>query len=291
MNEIDSSALKIIWSTRRALVLAVALGLGALVLVSAVVIPQVQQSLDLYDDLKKEEPKLLKLEQKLAEIESIQVSPEFSQVSVVEEALPSRKPLLELMMALSNVSQETGALVTDFELSPGLVATDSTLVANRSSGNYDQLSLNLSIEGTFAEIQDFLLKVEEVAPFTTIVAMEIGNQLNTNAEQFVQQVAEDPTFEAELTTETYFFTQTIQSRIDSPLPKISARELDVLGYLSSFRPSQLEEQQEVRGGGLQDLFQVNSVDGSLDSFFESAEPAPVATPTPQSSQAVEPATL
>lgn len=264
MNEIDSSVIKILWATRKSLVMAVMLGLGALVLISAVVIPQAQQSYDLYNDLQKEKPKLEKLDQKLAEIESVQVSPEFAQVQVVEEALPSRKPLLELMMSLNNVGQETGAVVTDFELSPGLVATDSTQLETRQTGNYDELSLDLTIQGTFAQIQDFLLKVEEVAPFTTIVSMEIGNQINTNAQQFEQQITDNPTFEAILTTETYFFTQSINARIDSPLPKIAKRELDVLGYLSSFRPSSLEDQIEVQGGGLQDLFQINPESGEIE---------------------------
>ena len=258
MNELDSSVVKIIWSTRRALVIAVALGLVMLVLVSAVIIPQFQQGMDLYNDLQSEKPALEKLKQKLAELENIAVSPEFAQVEVVEKALPSRKPLLELMVALGSVSQDTGTIVKKFELTPGLVASDSTTQKTDSKANYDQLSLDLTIEGTFAQIQDFLLKVEEISPFTTIVSMEIGNQLNTNAEQFSQQVEEDPTFEAVLTTETYFFTQPISARIDSPLPKIAQREMDVLNFLASFKPTDLEEQNEIKGGGLEDLFQIGA---------------------------------
>ena len=59
--DIDSSAVKIIWATRKSLVLAMMLILGGLVLVSAVVIPQFQQTMELYRDMKKEEPKLEKI--------------------------------------------------------------------------------------------------------------------------------------------------------------------------------------------------------------------------------------
>lgn len=277
MTELDSKAVKIIWSTRKAFIIAIGLGLVAFVLVSAVVIPQFQQALELYEDLEREQPKLEKLEQKLAELENIEVSPEFAQIEVVEEALPSKKPLLELMVALNTVSQETGAIVQEFELSPGLVATDSTQSEARSSVNYDELTLDLTIEGTFAQIQDFLLKVEEVAPFTTIVSMEIGNQLNTNSAEFAQQVEVDPTFEAVLSTETYFFTQSITSRVDTPLPKISQRERDVLNFLASFRPSDLEDQNEIRGGGLQDLFQVGTLEEAAESLLQPTL-TPVETP-------------
>lgn len=284
MTELDSKSVKIFWATRKSLVMAVTLGLIGLVLVSAVIIPQFHQAMDLYNDLQSEKPKLEKLEQKLAELESIEISPEFAQVATVEDALPSRKPLLELMMALNSVSQETGTVVQDFELSPGLVATDSTQQKN-NRGVYDSLSLNLTIQGTFIQIQDFLLKVEEVSPFTTIVSMEIGNQLNTNSPEFAQQVAIDPTFEAELTTETYFFTQPIAARIDSPLPKIANRELEVLNFLASFKPTQLQEQTEIRGGGLDDLFQIQKLDDAINSQ-DTGTPIPTPQATPVSTPAI-----
>lgn len=253
--DIDSSALKIFWSTRKSLVMAMMLILGGLVLVSAVVVPQVQQSMKLYRDMKKEEPKLEKLKQKLASLDQIQFSPEYAQIATVEDALPSKKPLLELMVGLSQVSQETGAIVSEFHLSPGLVATDSTQLST-TKADYDQLQLDLVVEGTFKQIQDFLIGVERVSPFTTIVSMEIGNQINTNTDQFIQD-GENAIFSAKLKTETYFYTQPIQSRIDSPLPVLSANELDVLSALTSFKPTELPEQTDIRGGGLQDLFQLN----------------------------------
>lgn len=254
--DIDSSAVKIIWATRKSLVLAMMLILGGLVLVSAVVIPQFQQTMELYRDMKKEEPKLEKLKQKLASLDQIQFSPEYAQIATVEEALPSKKPLLELMVGLSQVSQDTGAVVSEFQLSPGLVATDSTQLSTTSKANYDQLQLDLVVEGTFKQIQDFLIGVERVSPFTTIVSMEIGNQINTNTDQFIAD-GENAIFSAKLKTETYFYTQPIQSRIDSPLPVLSSNELDVLSALTSFKPTDLPEQTDIRGGGLQDLFQLN----------------------------------
>lgn len=282
MTEIDSSVLKIFWTTRRSMVLSVLFGLGALVLISSVVIPQLQQSWDLYNDLQKEQPKLEKLQQKLAELNDIEVSPEYAQIDTIEEALPSHKPLLELLMALSSVSQDTGTVVKDFELSPGLVASDSTALDTKSKTAYDQLALDLTVEGTFQQIQDFLLKVEEVSPFTTIVSMEIGNQINTNAAGFAQQTSEDPTFEAVLTTQTYFYTQSIASRIDSPLPKISQKEIGVLNLLAAFNPTNLEQQTEIRGGGLQDLFQITTDQATREEIesIPALGPIPTATPVP-----------
>lgn len=253
MKDLDSSAIKIFWATRKLLIVSIILVLGALVLISSVLVPQVQQALKNYNDMQKEQPKLDKLKQKLAALDQIQFSPEYAQIETVEKALPSRKPLLELMVALNNVSQETGTVVKEFQLSPGLVASDSTQLA--SNADYDQLSLELEVEGTFKQIQDFLLKVEQVSPFTTIVLMEIGNQINTNSSEFIAD-GENAVFSAKLETETYFFTQPIESRIEAPLPVLSQSEQDVLSALAAFNPTELPEQNEVRGGGLQDLFQL-----------------------------------
>lgn len=278
MTEIDSKTVKIFWATRKSLVVSLLVVLIGFVLVSLVVIPQFQEALDLYGDLEKEKPKLEKLESKLVELQNIEVSPEFAQVETVEKALPSKKPLLELMVGLSSVSQETSTIVTNFELSPGIVATDSTQVETKGQSDYDQLSLDLTIQGTFIQIQDFLLKVEEVFPFTTIVSMEIGNQLNTNSSTF--STSENSTFEAELTTETYFFTQPIEATIGSPLPKIAARELDVLNFLASFKPSDLQDQTEIRGGGLEDLFQIKQ---ELEAGISGEEVSVLPTPIPATS--------
>ena len=255
MTELDSSAIKIIWSTRKSLVFAVMLVLAALVLISSVVIPQAQEAIKAYEDMQKEQPKLDKLEQKLAALDQVQFSPEYAQISTVEEALPSKKPLLELMVALNEVSQANNTVVTEFELSPGLVASDSTQLDTKA--NYDQLSLDFTVEGTFQEIQDFLLGVEEISPFTTIVSMEIGNQINTNSTDFIQD-GETAIFSAKLETETYFYTQPIASRVDAPLPVLSANELEVLAALAAFSPTELPSQTEIRGGGLQDLFQLTT---------------------------------
>lgn len=263
MNDLDFKMIRILWSTRRPLLLAILLFTAGFLVTMLVLVPQFNEAMALYNNMQKEEPKLEKLEKKLAELQDIELSPEFAQVEIVNNALPSRKPLLELLVALDSVSQETGTKVKNFQLTPGLVASDSTVLSQsgKAGSAYDSLSLELTVQGTFQQIQDFLLKVEEAAPFTTIVSMEIGNQLNANAPGF-DELADDPVFEAVLTNETYFFTQPIAARIDSPLPKIAARELEVLNLLASFVPTDLPEQTEIRGGGLEDLFQVESLLGT-----------------------------
>jgi Tfp pilus assembly protein PilO len=265
--QLDSSTIKMAWTSRKFLVFAVALVLLEIVLIGTLLVPQVQEAYASYQKMQAEKPKLQKLLDKLDELESIEMNPDFAQVDVVEKALPSRKPLMELLLALSSVSQDTGIAIEQFELRPGLVATDSTQPTQQASskGAFDQLALDVMIRGTFDDIVAFLLKVEEVSPFSTITSMEIGNQINMNAEGF-EDLAQEAVFQAVLTTETYFFTQSIAARIDSPLPKLSEKERQVLSALASFVPTEAPVETEIRGGGSEDLFNLQGATESAISF-------------------------
>lgn len=293
LEQVDQSDLRIFWVTRKSLVFALALAMVGAVLIFSVTIPQIQVTRKLYADLEKEKPVLEKLESKLAQLEAIVTSPEYAQVEIINEALPSKKPLLEYLMGLSQVSQATNVVITNFETSPGLVATDAAELEKiqKSSADVEAMKLELELEGDWAEIQAFMLKVEEIAPFTTITKMDIGNSLTS------ETVDEIETFQASLSTETYFFTKTIQSKVDSPLPVISDQETQVLYLLAQFVPTELPNQTEIRGGGLEDLFQLRPDDEAAvmieDLQIESQSavvpsaptlntPAPVATPAPTS---------
>ncbi len=256
LEQVDQSDLRIFWVTRKSLVFALALAMVGAVLIFSVTIPQIQVTRKLYADLEKEKPVLEKLESKLAQLEAIVTSPEYAQVEIINEALPSKKPLLEYLMGLSQVSQATNVVITNFETSPGLVATDAAELEKiqKSSADVEAMKLELELEGDWAEIQAFMLKVEEIAPFTTITKMDIGNSLTS------ETVDEIETFQASLSTETYFFTKTIQSKVDSPLPVISDQETQVLYLLAQFVPTELPNQTEIRGGGLEDLFQLRPDD-------------------------------
>lgn len=281
---------RIILSTRRALVYAVGIGLGAVVLILALLIPQVQEVLDLNAQIRKEEPRTEQLRDKLAALESIVATAEYQQVAVVEDALPSNKPLLELLMSLNTVAQQTGVTVTNFSLSPGLVASDSaTLQAQlkqRNANGYDSLKLDLAISGTFAQIQDFLLQIEQISPFTTVISMNISGEVNS----LTQTTDGTRPFSATLGTETFFFTQPISVRVDAPLPVIGSQQQAVLQALASFVPTNLPEQTEVLGGGLEDLFGVNKFtsEAELEAALQAQQSQlPLETQTPLDSEVIQ----
>ncbi len=260
MTSFNEFNISIFLATRKQMATAIVLGVSAVGLLLFGLVPQVQQVFDLRAELDKETPKLLQLERKLTDLENVKFTPEFGQADLVDAALPSKKPLLELMMSLSSIAVETGVVIQDFEISPGQIASDSagleaiqpTVRARGASAAVGYLEFEMVIEGTFSQVQDFLILIEKISPFTTINTLTLGVQAATNAEN-------EPLIESRLATKTYFFTQPVKTTVEAPLPKLNNQDIAVLEELASFVSSDLPEQDEVLGGGLEDLFNVEEL--------------------------------
>lgn len=253
---------KVLFSTRNYLFYALGAVVVAALIVLLGVVPQVQAIFGLRADIAQESPKLEKLRQKLVELEQIRFAPEFAQVEVVNKALPSKKPLLELLGSLQAAASVTEVLVTDVELSPGDLATtsaqsDLTSAATptpapatpgvKSAADVDRLVVSMQVSGHQNQVRDFMTTLEKLTPFTTITQLgveRVQDDENPDADMV----------NAELTTETYFFTKSISATLEEQLPELTDTDRQVLSTISSFVANEVPTQNEVIGGGLLDLF-------------------------------------
>lgn len=242
---------------RKSLGIAIVLGAVAVCLVVFAIVPQFQEILDLSSQLQNEKPKLEKLQRKLVELDNIQFSPEFSQRAVVDSALPSRKPLLELLTSLNTISSANRVAITEFSLNPGLIATSEAEIqaeAKKFANNegVDSIDLDMTVTGTFDDVGKFLIGLEKISPFTTIVQLELSSRVS--GDDFTEQASD---MQAKISTKSYFFTQSVAASVEAPLPILNALEQNVLTELANFSTSGLPEQLEITGGGLEDLFGVD----------------------------------
>lgn len=242
--------------------LAIAIGLGAISagLVLFAIIPQFQETLALNSELQKEKPKLEKLQKKLVELDNIQFSPEFSQKEIVDAALPSKKPLLELLTSLHTISEADGVAIDEFSLNPGLVATnEAELVAEAQkkaiNDGVDTIDIAMSVSGTFESVGKFIIDLEKISPFTTITQLELSS--TARGDDFDDQTKD---IRAKIISQSYFFTQSVSASVEAPLPTLSTPEQSVLSDLADFSNIDLPEQLEVTGGGLEDLFGVDPLE-------------------------------
>lgn len=259
-NELSLKQLQELWHQRRLLIWTGALVLGMVVLVMALIIPQVKTALDLRSKLASEEAKLATLQAKARELDDLLISPEYEMRDLVEQALPSRKPLLELLASLNAAVVGSGTKVSSLELSPGLIATDSAQV-NRGRDK-DVLAVDISVSGRFDQVEDLMKRIEEFSPFTTIASFSLSENQDSlrNSSSLVS---------ATITTNSHYFTDSVTTTLEKPLPKLTDDDRVILTELEKFQPSNLVVPSRVSGGGLEDLFGVEGYDSQLKLLYQS----------------------
>lgn len=244
---------------RRNLIYTIGMVAFSLAMVFFAVIPQFKQAWELRGELEAEKPKLDQLKQKLVTLENIQYAPEFAQADLVNQALPSKKPLLELMVSLNDISVISGAVIESFELAPGMIASDAaTAQASARSvtnqGDVDTLDVSMSVIGSDDAVQKFINELEKIAPFTTITQMTLNSLLVDGGQV---PAGQENDRKAELATSTFFFTKPITATVEAPLPVVATADQVILNALAELVPSELPEQTAISGGGLEDLFGVD----------------------------------
>jgi len=237
MSEKNEQNFKLIWNTRKELVLAILLFVFAFVIASGSVLSQIKAIKKVNAQLNKTQVELDKFQKKATELEKIAFNAEMQKMGEIEEVLPSHKPLLELLNNLNSVAVETQVIINNFSLSPGEIATDSTKITKSSrQKKYDQLELQFAVSGTLASVQNFMTLIEQVTPISTITSIALNRQINDDS------LAETT---ANLTLKTFYFTQPIVTTITEALPVVSAENSRILDELKKLIPNNLPAQESV----------------------------------------------
>jgi Tfp pilus assembly protein PilO len=261
-------------TTRRFATLAALLAVVGLLLIGFVLVPQVQSILGLVKDLQEANKDASSLAQKVEQLQNLPQSELLQAGTTINNVLPSKKPLLELLTSYNQIARESGVQFSDVSLSPGLIATESAETASspsssnpsgskkrtaaptrRKSTEYDQLDLSLKVSGSLPNINLFLQRVEQVAPLTTVTSMSLTEKVVRT-----ENAGPSELYEAELVTTSYFFTQSVSATVRSPIPTLSTDQKQVISQISTFLIPQIDEQTAITGGGLQDLFGLSEED-------------------------------
>lgn len=251
---------------RRYLVISVIIGVAGLLVVFLGITPQINQTLDLNRKIKTEQQKLELLIRKTSDLENIDAQEAYASVDLVDQVLPSKKPLLELLAVLSTIAGKSEVVFTNMSLSPGKIASESAQFINSAKSNTGQtkvtpvikedrgfLDVELKVSGLFSNVEQFFLDVERVAPLIIIKSIS----LNIKSEEIIMPTDQ---VDAELVLSVYYFTKTVSASLESSLPSIGSKEQEIISEISSYYYPSIEVQQQIIGGGLEDLFGLNIQD-------------------------------
>lgn len=266
-NQLEDVNLEHLLRTRRYFVMAVALAVVSVALLVFGIAPLAQQSWQLRSDGQKAKQKLAQLQTKVRCLEEAQTQQIVTQADNIDLLLPSKKPLLELMTGLNSEAENTGVVFTNVQLNPGSISTDSaqarstssntrrssTATSQKNNSGTDGLTVEVSVRGSLSQVNQFLARAEQLAPITNVTAItlnEVRDRNNTTG----------TTFEAEVQLTTYYFTRSIAVTVDEPCPDLKADQVEFLSELDSFVYTDPLQADEIRGGGLDDLFGVETLE-------------------------------
>lgn len=243
-----------ILTARRFLVFAAVLVIVMVLATVFITIPQIGASFEANSQRIQAEAKLVKLRNKVRQLETAS-DPQFqSQMGLVNALLPSKKPLVEALSGINTAQIASQAQVVSIELNPGEIATDSAQLTQdvNVTGPTTTLTMYLTIQGTLNQINQFLEAVERTTPLITVTELTLtpldGQGLVGGDESGTKL------YSARLTLDASYFIQSINSEAETDLPQVSLDQQRILNELGSFTVIAPNIQQEVTGGGLQDLF-------------------------------------
>lgn len=237
--------IKFYLNTRRELVYALLALAFSTLLIFVVVIPQSKNLLKQTANLKKENLKSERLRKKVAELDSLKVSADVQKLEILDEVLPKKKPLLEIMTQLNNLSKITGVTIKNLELSPGEISdkknnnNGKSKIKRRTKSKVtglNQLDIKLSVSGTFNQVKEFMNLLEKTAPFTTINSFSVSGMSSSNSDK-----KDENETSLQLEISTYFYeppaltAKTTKSKQSTDIPELTNKDLKLLDTLTQFK--------------------------------------------------------
>lgn len=244
------------------------------------IVPEFGRITDLRAQLRQDKNNLATIEQKLIRIEDLVNDPEFAQAETLNRLLSSTNPFLEILYAINELGKENNIVFTNYEYSPGLIATPSARLRVEESGTAalatadttfnesefstatlrqqaQGFSISIEADGTYANIANFLQQIENVAPLSSVTYVEINNSLLGYAS-------------AKLEIMAHYFNPNIIAQLDEPLPTLNNEERELINNLDQFRILNISDldQEDIIGGKV-DLFGNTNLNG----IFNQDQPA------------------
>jgi Tfp pilus assembly protein PilO len=143
------------------------------ILAIAVVVPAVQQIVTQMQSINEVEMKIAQQQTKVDGLEKLNGAEIDQANTVLEGALPREKPVLPLLYSLDRLAVGAQVSVSNFQISPGLLGTesgklDTGTVGNSISPNISALPLKMNVAGGFENLSAFFKSLDNVVPFIQV---------------------------------------------------------------------------------------------------------------------------
>jgi hypothetical protein len=158
-------------------------------------------------------------------------------------ALPEFKQPLSNMITLGEIASRSGVVIVEYNLSPGVVSTDSAETQVTGKSGTDAFTFQVTMQGNLDQVKQAFAEIE-----TSLPLMEISRfDLSRNAKE-----EEEDLYRTEITLVTRFIKLDPTEIAKQPAAALSAEQQSLLDTLRSFHapgegtkftPQQYENQQ------------------------------------------------
>jgi hypothetical protein len=284
---------------RRYLALTVALVVVIAGLAAFLLLQEVPQVIDLWGRLQTEQKNSTALQQKAAALQSSAAIDQIDNYHKIDTLLPSKKPLLQLLNNIGVAAKSAQVALSQIQTSPGRIATGSAQLQSDVSAltvstptskvnGMDVLDIGVTVDGTLPQINAFVKNIENITPISDITQFQLTQ--TRGSQQTSQGLIQNVNgYEAKIRVTSYYFTQPISVMIDASLPEVTPSEQQFLNQINAFQFAAEAAQQNIQGGGLNDLFNApGSVQPTMPSTAPSVAPTTIPTAAPSVAPTIEP---
>lgn len=245
---------KLFLATRKYLALSIFCVVVATLFLLFLAYPRINELTSLNKKIHSENKKLEKYQIKIKELEQVTSLEEFKNKAAIEQVLPSYNPMLELLTNLNKTAANTQIFLDDFNLKPGKVASQGAVIVEEKNNKegYSTMDISFTAKGQLDALDNFLEAVEKMSPITSIKTISLQRKEKEKGGETTISAS------ADLILTTHYYTQSIKSSLEAPLPKIGAKELEIFATILEFKDSDLKKQNEVMDGGNENIFGIDN---------------------------------
>lgn len=200
-------------------------------------IPKIKQGLELRKKIVRQEEQINKLSEKLADLNTLSEAELFDSANLLLTALPQEKDFYSTLVMTKQILNQNNILMESFKFAPGEIVEEE----KAKNSALSPLAVNVSFIATFESFKKMLAEVDKIMPLVKIEGLKVGSLEESAATESASLFG----FSGKMNIVSYYspLPKTL-GKPESPLPKISNQDKELIEKLKSFQRYQAESVSE-----------------------------------------------
>lgn len=145
-----------------------------------VVAPRIGAITEEIAQMKEAKAELERLNEKLSFLKGVDEEKARKDNQLLLQVLPTEKDPFYGMSVIEWLGGKTGVKIKGISFTPGLVSTDSAKLAKKTKVEEEAMEYEVGLIGTLAQLEDFLMKLENLTPLVTVDEVDLSFKIGAN---------------------------------------------------------------------------------------------------------------